>query len=101
MLDSTESAAAPMPIDFSARYSVAGYDGIAFYLRGHAVESIAELDEYGDCIGGYDAEDTGFVRAVMIGDDREHIVDIDDLTMIGDDDYCSQCGQIGCTHDGR
>jgi uncharacterized protein YlxP (DUF503 family) len=41
------------------------------------------------------------VRAVMVGDDREHIVDIDDLTELGELDYCAECGQIGCAHDGR
>jgi hypothetical protein len=36
----------------------------------------------------------------MVGDDREHIVDVDDLTEIAREDYCGVCGQIGCSHDG-
>jgi hypothetical protein len=32
----------------------------------------------------------------MVGDDRVHVVDVDDLTEISDEDYCPGCGQIGC-----
>lgn len=32
----------------------------------------------------------------MVGDDRVHLVDPDDLTKIEDDDYCHECGQVGC-----
>lgn len=45
--------------------------------------------------------ETDTVTAVMIGDDREFVIDVDDLTAIDDLDYCSECGQIGCGHDGR
>lgn len=38
---------------------------------------------------------------VMVGDDQQHRVDRDDCTEIGDLDYCADCGQIGCGHDGR
>lgn len=38
--------------------------------------------------------------AVMVGDDRKHTVDVDDLVPLADEDYCHVCGQIGCTHDG-
>ena len=47
------------------------------------------------------AQSDSMVRAVMIGDDRTHIVDVDDLTLIADEDYCHECGQLGCSHDGR
>jgi len=43
----------------------------------------------------------GLVRAVMVGDDREHTFDVDELTQIDDDAYCAECGQVGCTADGR
>jgi hypothetical protein len=36
------------------------------------------------------------VEAIMVGDDRVHIVDVDDLTKLDDDDYCHSCGQIAC-----
>ena len=41
------------------------------------------------------------VRAVMVGDDRVHEVDKDDLVLLDEDAYCSECGQVGCTADGR
>ncbi len=80
-------------IDLDARYSVGGYQGIAFRLHGYWPTG---LD-----FGGEMTYDEGFVCAVMVGDDHRHCVDVDDLTVVSDDDYCSQCGQIGCTHDGR
>jgi hypothetical protein len=43
---------------------------------------------------------TGMVVAVMIGDDRRHIVDESDLVPIKREEYCGECGQIGCGHDG-
>jgi hypothetical protein len=103
-------------LDMAGRYRVSGYGGVAFYLLGHAVEETYE----GDYLVCDDEEcdhmlsemcwaegDTSLslnpdmVRAVMVGDDTEHIIDIDDLTPIADEDYCHECGQIGCTADGR
>jgi hypothetical protein len=69
------------PLDMDARYSVAGYGGVAFYLERRI--------------------DNETVAAIMVGDDREHVVSVDDLTAIGEDDYCHECGQVGCTADGR
>lgn len=90
-------------LDFNARYTVDGCRGIAFYLRGYATRTVEE--EYvedgpdGEPIYFYEfeeIEDTSMVRAIMVGDDREHIVDVADLTVIAEDDYCPECGQIGC-----
>lgn len=44
---------------------------------------------------------TGRVVARMVGDDRPETFDPSDLVPIGDLDYCAECGQMGCTHDGR
>lgn len=38
------------------------------------------------------------VFVVMIGDDKEYLVDFESLQLIDDDEFCSQCGQIGCSH---
>lgn len=102
-------------IDMDARYSVAGYRGIAFWLKDYATTKEYEGDVLvcddeecdhmlsemcwaeGDWSLGTDYE---HVIAVMVGDDREHIVDVDDLTPIAREDYCGICGQVGCTHDG-
>ena len=102
-------------LDLDARYTVAGYRGVAFYLLGWSREQFevpAELVcEDVDCehetescwIPPYidDRESDREVRAVMVGDDRIHYVDVEDLTLLDDDDYCHECGQVGCTHDGR
>lgn len=92
-------------LDFSARYRVAGYPGVAFYLRGFVVED-REVEIHDEETGLYfyeiePTENPALVRAVMVGDDREHLVDVDDLMVLADDAYCAVCGQIGCGHDGR
>jgi hypothetical protein len=87
-----------MSIDFDARYRVAGMEGVAFYLRGY-VKREQTMEEWE--LGADAEDDTSMVRAVMVGDDREHVIDVDDLERISEDDYCHSCGQIGCTHDGR
>jgi hypothetical protein len=107
-------------LDFGARYTVDGHRGIAFYLTGYATEWTEEswevacdnpahvwnlCDESDDeCHDPWcylynepeEVERTDMVRAVMVGDDREHIVDVDDLTEISEEDYCPGCGQVGC-----
>jgi hypothetical protein len=83
-------------LDFDARYKVHGYGGVAFYLLGY----VTTRDEDYEWTGLEDV-DASQVRAVMVGDDYVHIVDVDDLTVIAEDDYCAECGQIGCTADGR
>jgi hypothetical protein len=100
--------------DFDARYAVATYPGVAFYLvgyvqtreecQGHPAEDCgdehAALGEVLYCDGSCEEphDDTSQVRAIMVGDDREHIVDVEDLKLIGEGDYCPGCGQIGCGH---
>lgn len=95
-------------IDLEARYSVASMPGVAFYAVGMAKEVWPESWEL-DCTEDHEHEEVCYLygepeeydsdylaRVVMVGDDREHIVDIADLTEIGDEDYCPGCGQIGC-----
>ena len=78
-------------IDFDARYTVDGHRGIAFYLLGFVERDTPDTEW-----DGIREVDTSQVRAVMVGDDHEHIIDVDDLTAISEDDYCHSCGQIGC-----
>lgn len=82
------------PIDFGARYRVATMPGVAFWLKGY----VQIPDGFPDYAMPDYVDDESRVRAVMVGDDREHVVDVEDLTVIGEDDYCSGCGQIGCGH---
>lgn len=101
-------------LDMSAHYTVAGYRGVAFYIAGWTTEERYEGDylvcDDEDCDHSasemcWVEGDTSLIqgdmlRAVMVGDDREHIVDPEDLTKIEEADFCHECGQIGCTHDG-
>lgn len=81
--------------DMEARYTVEGYRGIAFYCVGY--EMIRDVDENGDWWSGIEYENRDRVRMIMVGDDRVHIVDVSDCTPIKEDEYCPECGQIGCT----
>lgn len=85
-------------IDFDARYEVEGYGGIAFYLVGYAEHEELYFDEFLEQEMLETVEDDTMVRAVMVGDDREFIVGVDEISEINDEDYCSGCGQIGCGH---
>lgn len=95
-----------------AAYTVDGYSGIAWYSRGHAktwTEETWELIEGEDpeCEHSYiysegeEIEDQDKLIMVMIGDDREFTFDKDEVHKLDDLAYCAECGQIGCTHDGR
>jgi hypothetical protein len=104
------------------RVTVDGWRGIAFYVDRAETERVWPESEWlcfhhdddtsacDDACEGWwpnpdydECEDvpTGNLVVVMVGDDREHIVDPDDCTALDDDAYCHECGQIGCTMDGR
>ncbi len=91
---------------FSAdAYSINGYSGIAWYVLGWETEpGDTEWwdDEAGETVYDDDPETkrTGRIVAVMIGDDRHFTFDEDEATPIARKDYCGECGQIGCGHDG-
>lgn len=93
--------------DFEPAYRADGYGGIAWRVDGYAQEWTTESWEY--CGEGDEDDETNYfynepeqvedrsrVVAHMIGDDRSFTFDVDELTPIADDDYCSGCGQIGC-----
>lgn len=77
------------------RYAVEPCKGVAFFVLGWEVEPTAETEWDGI------EERTARVLAVMVGDDTPHRYEPEDLTPLGDLDYCATCGQVGCTHDGR
>ena len=86
------SGAESQALDMGAHYKVAGWGaGIAFYLLGYVMTRDEDYEWT-----GIEEEDRGRVRAVMVGDDRVFEVDVDDLEMIGEEDFCRGCGQIGC-----
>lgn len=63
-------------LDTSCAYKVDGSEGIAWTIIGPA--------------GGDN------VRLRMIGDDQTFTFDVEDLQRIDEEDYCPECGQIGC-----
>ena len=75
-------------------YAVNGYDGIAFAVLGWETEPDNDTEW-----SGYEVR-TGNVVAVMIGDDRHHSIEPDDITPLEREAFCSVCGQVGCSHDG-
>ena len=91
---------------FSAdAYQVRGYKGIAWYVLGWEVET-GPCEWYDHDAGEwvFDEEPgdvrTGQVVAVMVGDDRRFTFDEEDVIPLKREEYCGECGQMGCTHDG-
>lgn len=57
-----------------------------------------------DGMAAYVVRDDGvqWMHVRMVGDDALHKEDRDDYTeLLGELDYCAECGQVGCGHDGR
>lgn len=74
--------------DFDARYTTS-WCKVAYVVLGWE----AERDEEGELVRCGDN-----VVAVMVGDDRKHVIDRGDLINLDEDDYCHTCGQVGCGH---
>jgi len=71
-------------------YKVRYYDGIAFAVLGW--ETAPDEDTHWT---GMEVR-TGRVLCVMIGDDRKHSVEPEDLSPLDPKAFCRSCGQIGC-----
>lgn len=70
--------------------------GIAWYSLGPVMVRDEDFEWT-----GIEEEHPTMVRMVMVGDDRVFEIDKDDLTELDESEYCSECGQVGCTADGR
>lgn len=81
--------------DFEAAYRVEGYGGVAWHA--YSYESVLDENYEWTGIVNYNKER---VNCYMIGDDRTFTFDISDLTVIPEDEFCHECGQIGCTANG-
>lgn len=79
-------------IDFDRAYRVDGYPGVAWWAVKFDTTHVwdDDMDDWDVVV-----DDTMLIMR-MIGDDRDHIIDVDDIEPISDDDYCDGCGQIGC-----
>jgi len=76
-------------------YRVHGASGVACRVLGWEVQP----DE--DTVWTGIEERTGRLVVVMVGDDHRWSVGPDDVSPIDDLEYCAECGQLGCTADGR
>lgn len=83
-------------MDFDATYKVEGYGGVAWRVTGYTTEIVVDWDFDNEA----EIENTSMVEAHMVGDDRTFTFDVDDLTVIDKEDYCPECGQIGCNANG-
>lgn len=72
-------------------YAVRGFKGVAFRALGWE----KEMDRFGEMeqIGR-----TGLVAVHMVGDNHVYLVPYSDLMPLTPDEYCNECGQIGCAH---
>src|SRR5262245_29002075 len=75
-------------------YRVDGYGGIAWSVLGWETEPDEDTEW-----SGYEVR-TGNVIARMIGDDRNFSFEPEELRPLEREEYCGECGQIGCFHDG-
>lgn len=81
------------PVQWAGRlYAVDGLPGLAYTFRG-----FVEAPDYAE---SGEIDDTQAV-VVAVGDDYRHVVSTEDLSVLPDGAACGQCGQLGCTHDGR
>jgi len=93
--------------DTDSRYRHPRFGGVALRVRGWEQRwepctyliidedgEECELEEPGE--GEWVDDIGGMVEVVMVGDDRVHVVDPDELEKIEDHEYCHDCGQIGC-----
>jgi hypothetical protein len=79
----------------AGHFRVEGYGGVAFYFYGLETKPDEDTEWTGEEVP------TGKVLMIMVGDDIAHIIDPKDVEPLDEDEFCSECGQIGCTADGR
>ena len=100
-----------MTIDLVGVFRVKRWPGVAVRIYGYpqvwepcmAILEDEDGEEFEEDTGeGEWVNDMdGDVLVVMVGDDKRHRVSIEDLIPLDELDYCAECGQIGCGHDGR
>lgn len=99
-------------LDLTARYAVEGYPGVAFRVIGPKWETVEvpptcehedpeDHDEFCDLDQTEEVPSEEWVRVMMVGDDTPYDVERSELTVLAEDASCAECGQVGCTADGR
>lgn len=94
-----------MELRTDTAYTHPSFRGVALAFVGYAtnrvpIQYLTEDEEgnevWADSDESEEEEDTDRAVVVMIGDDRHHTVDAEDLTELAEDAYCPGCGQTGC-----
>lgn len=80
-------------IDFDANYTQTKRGGIALKLWGWEHEPNPDASWDGEDFLPSDKER---VLVCMVGDDHYFPIDRSDITKIEEEDYCAECGQVGC-----
>ena len=70
------------------------HPGVAWYVLGWQTEPDKDTEWTGL------ESRTGRLVCMMVGDDEHHAIDPDAVRPLAREDYCGDCGQIGCGHDG-
>jgi hypothetical protein len=73
-------------------YTIKGWGkGIAFRVLGweREMDRFAEMEQVGR---------TGLVAVHMVGDNKVYFEQVSNLVPLKDEDYCQNCGQVGCGH---
>ena len=84
----------PTPDPWPDAVRIAGYEGIACVILGYQTEPDEDTEWSGI------ENRTDLLVARMVGDDHYFLVDPSDVSALPREDYCGECGQIGCGHDG-
>jgi hypothetical protein len=69
-------------------------NGVAWYVMGWQTEPDEDTEWTGI------ENRTGQMVVKMVGDDTHYLCEPDEIIQIEREDYCSVCGQMGCSHDG-
>lgn len=78
---------------------VRGHRGVAFTFLGFKKVFHSHGGEPDEAVeGGYWDTDFDTACVQMVGDDRVFEVDFDAMTALATEDFCADCGQIGCPH---
>jgi len=80
---------------YPGAYKVRGQAGVAWRVFGREIETFDNGEGFPDW------RETERLVCVMVGDDHREAFEPDDVTPLDEDAYCHECGQVGCTHDGR
>lgn len=85
-------------------FESAAVDAIELAARRHAWKDVGDDARYSlDGVAWRivcESPDGETVEAIMVGDDARHTLARSDLTPIAREEYCGECGQVGCSRDG-